>query len=267
MKRIIWSMTVFGLVAGVSGADGAEPKKSAKKSAEFNFRGIIRAGVDKDGRVHGKLAQALPEMRNATSLNYKVLLLDENGKLSTVDEEKTAFRFGQKFRLEIEADTDLYLYVFHQGPDGIRTVLLPDSSDEGRVPFLKRGETKRVPEDLTWFEFVPPAGEERLLVYASKERNSELTPQQAFEEGGSEIKLKSKQDKLFSKAKPKVTKRIDRQQVAAADEDVPKFLFRGLGNGITFHDKNGKTVIQGSTKDDEKPSLFVEISLKTKEGS
>lgn len=270
MNRRVFSLFAVGAALAV-----ATPSFAAD-GQKFTTRGIIRAGVDNSGRVHGELAK-LTGLANATSINYKVLLLEADGKERFVNESDTTFKFGQQFRLAIESDTDLYLYVFHEGPDSVRTILMPDSADQGRIPMVKKGQTKIIPDDGTYFEFVPPAGTERVLVYATPEKRPQLTPEEAFspaKSGGDkkQLELKSKQDKVFgdasNKGPMKTIKATDIKQVAQSNEELPEFRLRGLRwepepeEGAPAATE-GKTVFVGTYEKDKRPDLFVEISLKT----
>ena len=244
------------------------------KKPEYSVRSIIRKGIDDQGRVHGDLAQ-VTGLANATSLAYKVLLVKEDGTEANVDAAQTTFQFGQQFRIEIEADSDLYVYVFHEGPNGTRTILMPDSTDNNRIPMVRRGQKKVLPDDGTYFEFVPPAGVEKLLVYASPERRDQLTPKDAFEnvkdmDKKKMIELKNQQDKVISDAtknQPKETVTApDIQKVVQSNEALPEFRLRGMRwqpEGTPAAGE-GQTVMVGSYDPKVKPDLFVEISLQTR---
>ncbi|MBY0588529.1 DUF4384 domain-containing protein [bacterium] len=240
----------------------------------FTVRSIIRKGIDDQGRCHGDLAKATG-LANATSLAYKVLLLNPDGSESSVDASKTTFRFGQQFRIEIEADSNLYVYVFHEGPDGVRTILLPDTIDKGRIPMVKQGQKKVLPDDGTYFEFVEPAGMEKLLVYASPEPKNDLTPKAAFDgvkdkdKNQKLIEMKSQQDKVIGEATKNQPKEAittpDIQKVVESNEVLPEFRLRGLrwqpeAENLT----EGKTILVGSYDPKVRPDLFLQISLETK---
>lgn len=268
MRTGLWMMPLVGIVCLWTTAQAEEPAKPA-----YSVRSIIRKGIDDQGRVHGELAKATG-LANATSLAYKVLLLNDDGSEKNVDAGDTTFSFGQQFRIEIEADSDLYLYVFHEGPDGVRTILLPDAVDRGRVPSVRQGHKKVLPDDGTYFEFVPPAGLEKLLVYASPERRDELTPAEAFDnvdemDESKMIELKNQQDKVISEAtKGQPTEAItapEIQKVVEANEAVPEFRLRGMRWQPDTQDAaEGQTVMVGSYDPNVRPDLFVEIPLKTK---
>lgn len=263
LKNTVIALAAIGLAVGLASAE-----------EKIRTRGIIRAGVDSTGRVHGDLAK-LTGLANATALSYKVLLQDDSGKEHFVDEKNYTFKVNDRFRIQIEADTDLYLYVFHQDPHGKRTVLVPDSEDRGRVPVVKQGDRKVIPDDGTYFQVTEPVGEERLLVFATQDKRPELTPQEAFQENTDtkkELQIKSTQDKVFSsttEAGPKKTiTQTDIKKVAQSNEELPEFRLRGLRwepeEDEESKAENGKTVLQGSYDADKKPELFVEIPLRSK---
>lgn len=259
MKKSIFSKALLGLVLAIPGFAIADD--------DLTERQIIRTGIDRTGKVRPESDLAkLSNVKVATSVNYKILLLEPNGKEKLVPED-FEFKIGQQFRLEVEADNDLYLYVFHEGPKGDRTILMPDKYDNGRVPLAKKGEKKVIPDDGTYFEFAPPAGAEKVLVYASPEKKPELTPQGAFEGDAGEgnkkqLELKSAQDKIFSAAKAVSSPAKSVKQVAEApkeDDDVD-IVFRGFD--IT--DDDGTTVMVGSSDASRKPEVFREILLKSR---
>lgn len=261
MKMKCWAVAQVLAFAGIAAAaDGV------------TTRGIIRAGIDSKGRVHGEFAKQTG-LKNATSLNYKILILDADGKEKPVNEATQTFKFGQQFRLQIEADSDLYLYVFHEGPDNVRTVLLPDAIDKGQVPQVKRGQSIMLPNDGTYFEFAPPPGQEKLLVFATSDLRPELTPKEAFDSQDKQnkkklIDLKSKQDEVFLNSKVnaplKPQTANDLKKMVQANEQVPEFRLRGVRwEPETENPQEGKTVLVGSYDEKKKPEVFVEIALKT----
>ena len=252
----------LGIAAAMAGLALA-PLASAA-DGKFRARGIIRSGVDKNGHVHGDFAK-VTGLKNASSLSYKLLVLGDDGTEKFVDEEDFKFKIGQKFRLQIETDTDLYVYVFHEGPDNARTVLMPDKHDDGRVPLSKRGQKMILPDDGTYFEFVPPPGTEQLLVYASPELRKELTPTEAFEDEGDKatrLRLKSAQDKVFSQASQGKTVEADTLD-QLAQTNVKDFRQRGLVWKPKANNEDGKTVFSGTFNEEKKPEVFVTISLKS----
>jgi hypothetical protein len=238
----MWPSRIVGPVLLV--ASVATPSLPAQKPTMIS-RSIIRKGIDRDGKVHGEFAKTTG-LANATSVGYKILLLDADGKEQPVDPGSYQFQLGQQFRLEVECDSDLYLYVFHESPQGVRTLLVPDAADAG-PPMIKKGQKKVVPDDGTYFEFVPPAGKEQLLMYAAPKPRPQLTPEEAFKDQKQldpkkRIELKSAQDKIFDPAK--------------------KLRAR---SAFRYTDPNEKstTEVVGSKDQKQRPDLFVQIQLNT----
>jgi len=261
-RCLLGAALAFVVVPVPSLADGDE-------KPDYSIRSILRKGIDDQGRVHGELAE-MTGFKTATSLGYKLLLLDETGAEKAVDPSTTTFQFGQQFRIEIEADSDLYVYVFHEGPDGVRTILMPDSVDKGRVPMVRRGQRKVLPDDGTYFEFAPPPGKEKLLVYASPERRDELTPKEAFEsmDKGRMIELRNNQDRAIGERTKNQTAPItepDINKVAEVLQANPEFRLRGVRwDPKSMNLGEGNTAMVASSDPDVRPDLFVEISLQTK---
>jgi hypothetical protein len=260
MKSIVFSMAF--LAATVGDDQSAAPQAGSEK---VRYRKIIRAGVDKDGKVHGELAQATG-LVNATSLGYKVLLKDKDGQWQTVNPANYEFRLGQQFRIELEADTDMYLYVFHEDKSGERSILVPDAHDGDYVPMVRKGAKKVLPDDNTHFEFVSPVGTDKLIVYGSKEKRPDLLPPEDASEKAI-LELKTRQDQAFEKVRSKKQVKIDPQQVADAGQvdDVLKFTFRDIGSVVLLDEEQGTTVISGSRDPKEKPVAYAEIPLTSKQ--
>lgn len=269
---IAWAAAAaVGLLAASGRADD-EPKK------KITVRGIVRNGIDKDGNLHGNrdLAKATG-LKRATALTYKVLLIDPaTGKDKPFDEKKEVLKVGDQFRLWIESHSDAYIYVFHEGPDGMRRALIPDKVDKaGNVPMVKADQPKMIPNDATYFEVEAPPGNEVLKVFASPEKRPDLTPKEAFENPsnlpkGQQIELKSKQDKVFEAAQQSGPKKAvttnDVKSVAERNEELPNYRLRGLRwEPEAFDEEEGRTILQGSYDENKRPELFFEIKLKSKD--
>ncbi len=124
---------------------------------------------------------------------------------------------------------------------------------------MRRGEKRELPDDKTWFECKPPFGKERLLVYASTDKKTDLTAKSAFSE-------KSKRDQGLSSAKPprQAIKAVEPKQVAAANAGLSEFRLRGLDWQPEAKNEDGsKLAAAGSYDENIKPDLFVEIEIKT----
>lgn len=242
--------------------------QSAGESGGMKARGIIRAGVDAQGRVHGDFAKTTG-LKHLTAVAYKIHLLDKSGKEVVVDDRNHVFKVGDQFRLSLEAETDVFVYVFHEGSDKVQNILLPDRFDQGRVPFVKRGQRKVLPEDNTLFVFTLPAGTEKIRVYASPERKAELTPKEAFENPTPEQlkQLKSKQEEVFSKATNKAPAKkvtdVEPTKLASSNEALPEFRLRGLDWEPETGPQEGRIIAAGSYDENKRPDVSFDITLKS----
>lgn len=203
--------------------------RAQEKSIQLPSRGILRKIVDRDGNVSGELAEQ--GIKTATVVTYKILLV-QNGMQQFVDEGDYVFKLGQQFRLAIEVDSDLYLFVLHEAPDGKRSVLIPDPQFEATAPKAKKGSVIILPDDNTCFEFVPPTGTERLLVLASPKNRPTK-------------ELIDRWDELFKES----------QQLRS----------RGLfAYGSATSKQDGKTHVAASADPSSRPELYLKISLTSK---
>ena len=90
---------------------------------------------------------------------------------------KHEFRDGQRFRLRLTSEADLHVYVLVHNADDSREVLEP--AEQAKVTRLKAKETLLVPQNAT-YEFLPPAGKERLRVIVSPQPLPWVEAEQLF---------------------------------------------------------------------------------------
>lgn len=121
-------------------------------------------------------------------LEFEVLATDAAGDHVSVDAEKHSFAIGDSFVVKIRPQDDVYVYIFTEGPppDSERSRLLPHPDKDESAKFVRHGEEVTLPEADDVFTFEPPAGEEKLVVVASKKpvENLEWLAGKAFEEKG-----------------------------------------------------------------------------------
>jgi len=259
MKQNMITAVAIALVAvGTNFASGEESSP---------LDGEIRAQVDRHGKVLSKgLSKA--GLKRVTSLRYTVILRNADGGETAIDEQKHTFKMGEEFRLVVEADTDLYLYVFHESADGLRSFLVPDRHDPaGYVPRLERGKPLYIPQD-GYFEVTPPMGIERLMVFASPEKRPELTSTEAFTEPTQlsleeRKQLKEQQDRIFHTAM-----NIDPSQKQRQHRQITGSRIRL--RGMSWLPKNrrnqtGRTVVAGSYDENQRPDLFLAIPLSSRD--
>ena len=106
---------------------------------------------------------------------------------------ETRHRVGECAKLMLRASADCYAYVFHMGPDGKPTALVPSLERPSADNKLRGGVVRFVPQpgDTFEFKFEPPAGLDTVYVVATREPWPEpwLTPFQA--DGGDETRSRA----------------------------------------------------------------------------
>ncbi len=146
----------------------------AQEEDERRFRALVRRffqdteNQQSDSMASKAVGQAigLPEgVGNAVALEHTILQRTPGGERA-VDAVSHRFRLGDEIRVRIEPLSDVYIYIFNRGPGGRLTALLPE--DDETPPHVKAGRSVVLPDD-GYFEFVPPAGSEELLVIATHE--------------------------------------------------------------------------------------------------
>jgi len=153
LKSAGWSLVVL-FVAATAKAD------------EPTVRDLVRKFVKQQELAKADNPEALPgELRKVIALEYTVLLKKADEEVP-VDPHATSFQLGDRIRVQIQPLSDLYIYIFHEGASGNRSCLLP--SEEETPPLAKRDQVLRLPNDGGYFEFEPPAGDERLIVVATE---------------------------------------------------------------------------------------------------
>ena len=226
------------------------PGHADDKQEKSGIRGVtresLRSSIQKNGEVTGVLAKS--GIKNATSLAVRILLLADDNSKNAVDFENHVFEVGQHFLIEIECDSDLYVYLFHEGPDGKRSMLMPNPKfDDKRTPMVAKGTKKVLPDDGTGFVVVPPSGKEKLLIFASAEPQPNLTPEQAFKQNRSEA-----------------DNEVVRKKTDAQIKDYYSRAAEWLSQEIEDEETGAKAQVVGSKDPKVKPRLFKEIVLQSK---
>lgn len=156
LKSAGWSLVVL---LGAAAAQATEP----------TVRDLVRKFIKQQELAKADTTQeALPgDLRKVIALEYTVLM-EKAGDYVPVDPHATSFQIGDRIRVQIQPLSDVYIYIFHEGASGERTCLLP--TEEEKAPLAKHDQVLRLPNDGGYFEFEPPAGDERLIVVATEER-------------------------------------------------------------------------------------------------
>lgn len=184
-------------------------------------------------------AQSLPgDLRKVIALEYTVLLI-KGGKEEAVDPHAYNFQLGDRIRVQIEPLSDLYIYIFHEGTTGTRSCLLP--AEEEEPPLAKRGQTLRLPHD-GYFEFEPPAGDERLIVVATEATvEKKVLTALVFKQPGE--KLSSEEEAIQQKLKGRVHKTLK-----SIREQASGSKFRGMFSDALLNEVGEKLKGEGSTR-------------------
>jgi hypothetical protein len=212
------------------------------------------------------------ELKRVTSLKYTVMKRNADGTETAIDETNYTFRLEDEFRLIVEADANLFVYVFHESIDGHRTFLVPDKYDpNGYVPQLVRGKALRIPRD-GYFEVTPPGGVEKLMVFASPHKHPELTTVGAFSTPDEltvqqRQELKAKQDRVFQTAMHVLTdKSKPKSRASSKKKGTRRIRLRGLSwRPKSARARAGKTFVVESDDRKERPDLFLTSPLKSRQ--
>jgi hypothetical protein len=85
---------------------------------------------------------------------------------AVVDYQNPAFKSGERFRVNLMAEQDCYLYLLNEGTDGAFTFLFPLHGVQGGENFVRAHEWVEIPS-TGWYRLDEKAGIERLIVVAS----------------------------------------------------------------------------------------------------
>lgn len=215
------------------------------------WRGFIRKRIGADGRANEEFKKSTGST-NVAILSYKVLLLEPGSKKKRfVDERQHAFQIGQKVLLQVETDTDMYVYVAHLDVDGKLTMVLPDDLDKKGAPLVRRDDKpKDLPED-GYFEIEPPVGTERIFLCGARTKRD---PKLVMDE------LKALANpKTAGQKKPRDDNHV---QFEIRVGQVPPDSVRGQFRREKVTEKEGNIVLTGSKTPGANPQIFVEIPIK-----
>ena len=246
---------------------------------EPTVRDLVRKYVKQQQLAQaGDPPAALPgDLRKVIALEYTVLL-KKGDKEQAVDPHAYHFQLGDRIRVQVQPLSDLYIYIFHEGASGTRSCLLP--AEEETAPLAKREQALRLPNDGGYFEFGPPAGDERLIVVATETAvDIKVLTSLVFKEP--DEKLSAEEEAIQQKLKGRAHKTLKsiREQLSQGTK------FRGIftdellnevgdelkGEGTTRavleeppHGKQNSTFTMSVSPDKEGASeLFVSIPLKS----
>lgn len=147
----------IGLAARAAGAE--EP-------AAFTH---LRRAVDSKGCIVEEDLGARTGWRTLRAFTWRLEVAgpSQPGTFLPVDASRT-FHSGERFRIQIEAFCDLFMYVGVEDAGGSRSMLLPLADEKAAE--VRKGQKIMLPPDGTAFRFEPPGGRHRLRIVAAPAR-------------------------------------------------------------------------------------------------
>jgi hypothetical protein len=156
-------------------------------------------------------------------LGYTIFL-EQSGAAKRVSPDHV-FHSGDRVRILVETNREVYLYVFHQEGPGPADLLFPDSRLRGGENVVAAHQPSFIPH-TGWFAFDNQAGDEKLTLVASEKplegvpRRSELKASQPFQMDADKL------ERLVASSLPAL-------QDAQADEGKPMTATEGT-RGLTL---------------------------------
>lgn len=231
---------------GAPAAAGADDEKSSTRDLVRKYvhrqDQIAATGTSQTtGPKKGDVPDKLPgDLRKVIALEYTVLLRKGDDE-EAIDPHEHQFKLGDKIRVQVQPLSDLYIYIFHEGASGQRTCLLP--SEEETAPLAKRERTLRLPSDGGYFEFEPPAGDERLIVVATEEP-VDLTVLSSLVFKKPDEKLSSEEEAIQQKLKARAQKTLK----SIREQQTQGTKFRGLFTDEVLAEIGGELKDEGATR-------------------
>lgn len=212
---------------------------AAARADEPTVRDLVRKYIQAQNQKVAANQEALPgDLRKVIALEYTVLLKKGDGE-EAVDPHAYNFQLGDRVRVQVQPLSDLFIYIFHEGTSGKRSCLLP--SEEETPPLAKRDKTLRLPQD-GYFEFEPPAGEERLIVVATEAPvEIKALTTLVFKQPGE--KLSSEEEAIQQKLKGRVHKTLK-----SIREQASGTTFRGMFSDELLSEVGEKLKDEGGTR-------------------
>ncbi len=136
----------------------SEPVASAPKATSPDRTPLINASYG---------ASAAP-----LGLRYSILKRQEGNQTTEVDAD-TVFHAGDRIRLDVEANTDGYLYVVNRGSSGTWKILFPAQEVHGGDNRIHKRTKYEIPAGYT-FTFDEQAGSEKLFIVFSRDPEPNL---------------------------------------------------------------------------------------------
>lgn len=107
-------------------------------------------------------------------LRYSVMKRDASGKFVEVDQDAT-FHSGDRIRLNVDTNSEGYLYVVMQGSSGNWRLLFPSPEVEGGNNRIEKGMSQQIPPgDKGQFVFDDQSGTEKLFLVLARRPEPDL---------------------------------------------------------------------------------------------
>jgi hypothetical protein len=152
------------------------------------------------------------------------LFVDQAGTAKRVSPDHV-FHSGDRVRILVETNREVYLYVFHQEGPGPADLLFPDARLHGGENIVSAHQPSFIPH-TGWFAFDAHAGDEKLTLVAS-EKPLEGVPRR------SELKGSDKFQMSPEAVAQLVAKSLPAMQDAQADDGKPMTTTEGT-RGLTL---------------------------------
>jgi hypothetical protein len=254
------------------------PAVPAASEEGATFRDLVRRYQEtgESGRLAQLVGFAKP-VRHVVALDYTILLRVD-GDEKPVDPKGHRFRLGDRIRVRIQPMSDVYVYLFHEGASGERVCLLPDRQET--APLVEADDTVELPPS-GYFEFVPPAGTERLVVVATERPIADLAllSNVVFKKPGDELTpeeeaVKKTFQATVAKTLESIRARHDQRMTfrgLPSKQGRREFAEKVQSAGATQvmveeppHGRTGGTLAMvAGTEEDESPNLLVTIPLES----
>jgi len=140
---------------------------AADSAGQQETSDVQARGMFLDSRPSGKTAKPRKPAGKAGNLGLGyTLFAEQDGATKRVSPDHV-FHSGDRVRILVETNRDVYLYVFHQEGNGPADLLFPDARLQGGQNSVAAHLPSFVPRGR-WFRFDEKPGDERLTFVASE---------------------------------------------------------------------------------------------------
>lgn len=160
---------------GGSGRSGGTTRRKPRRPQATTARTTTKS-TTKNVNTTAANANASVAVKTSTPLamGYTLYMRDANGEAVRVDPSRP-FRTGERVRVQLETNTDGYLYIFNTTDNGDPVMIYPDvrlddggNYIEAHVP-IEIPSSEEADENFRWFTFDNKPGTERLYIVFSRD--------------------------------------------------------------------------------------------------